>query len=306
MSERRLTDLDIARIREIRAIEPQAIGAALASRRRRRVIEGDGKLFIVAADHTARGALGVRGDSLAMSDRGELLRRLVAALDRPGVDGVLGTPDILEDLALLGALDGKVVVGSMNRGGLQGSTFEMDDRFTAYSARGIVDAGFDFAKLLVRINLEDRGTAETIEATARAVSESAALRLPIMLEPFVSNWVDGTIVNDLSTEAVIKSVAIASGLGESTAYSWLKLPVVDEMERVMAATTLPTLLLGGDPAARPVETYDKWADALAQPGVRGLTVGRTLLYPPDDDVANAVDIAAGLVHAELSAAAQNV
>ncbi|RKR74976.1 class I fructose-bisphosphate aldolase [Frondihabitans australicus] len=301
----RLTDIDIARLREIRATDPEAIRAALASRVRRPLLEGDGKLFIVAADHTARGALGVRGDALAMSDRGELLRRLVAALERPGVDGVLGTPDVLEDLALLGALDGKVVVGSMNRGGLQGASFEMDDRFTAYSARGIVDSGLDFAKLLVRINLEDAGTAETIEATARAVSESAALKLPIMLEPFVSNWVDGRIVNDLSTEAVIKSVAIASGLGESTAYSWLKLPVVDDMERVMAATTLPTLLLGGDPTDGPDETYGRWADALAQPGVRGLTVGRTLLYPPDDDVVSAVDTAAALVHADVAATTQN-
>ena len=38
------------------------------------------------------------------------------------------------------------------------------------------------------------------------------------------------------------------------------------------------------------------ADALALPGVRGLVVGRTLLYPPDGDVAAAVDVAAGLVH----------
>ncbi|GAA4671255.1 class I fructose-bisphosphate aldolase [Frondihabitans cladoniiphilus] len=300
-----MSEIDIARLREIRANDPEAIGTALAARRRRPVLEGDGKLFIVAADHTARGALGVRGDSLAMSDRGELLRRLVVALGRPGVDGVLGTPDILEDLALLGALDDKVVVGSMNRGGLQGATFEMDDRFTAYSAQGIVNAGFDFAKLLVRINLSDAGTADTIEATAHAVSESAALKLPIMLEPFVSDWVDGRILNDLSTEAVIKSVAIASGLGESTAYSWLKLPVVDDMERVMAATTLPTLLLGGDPAEKPLETYAKWAEALSQPGVRGLTVGRTLLYPPDDDVEGAVDIAAGLVHASQPAQTLN-
>ncbi|GAA4267731.1 class I fructose-bisphosphate aldolase [Frondihabitans peucedani] len=297
--------VDVARLREIRATEPEAIGAALASRVRRPLLQGDGRLFIVAADHTARGALGVRGDALAMSDRGELLRRLVVALERPGVDGVLGTPDILEDLALLGALDGKVVVGSMNRGGLQGASFEMDDRFTAYSARSIVDSGFDFAKLLVRINLADRATADTIEATARAVTESAALRLPIMLEPFVSDWVEGRIVNDLSTEAVVKSVAIASGLGESTAYSWLKLPVVPDMEQVMAATTLPTLLLGGDPAESPAETYESWARALAQPGVRGLTVGRTLLYPPDDDVEAAVDIAAGLVHPGVSAASQN-
>jgi len=76
----------------------------------------------------------------------------------------------------------------------------------------------------------------------------------------------------------------------------MKLPVVDEMERVMEATTLPTLLLGGDAGVDPDETFAAWEDALALPGVRGLTVGRTLLYPPDGDVAGAVDTAAGLVH----------
>ena len=69
-----------------------------------------------------------------MASRSDLLDRLVTALARPGVDGVLGTPDILDDLLLLGALDGKVVIGSMNRGGLQGASFELDDRFTGLHA----------------------------------------------------------------------------------------------------------------------------------------------------------------------------
>ncbi|MFX8605081.1 aldolase, partial [Acinetobacter baumannii] len=88
-----------------------------------------------------------------------------------------------------------------------------------------------------------------------------------------------------STDAVILSIAIAQGLGSTSAYTWLKLPVVDDMERVMAATTLPTLLLGGDSGADPDETFASWEVALGLPGVRGLTVGRTLLYPPDGDVA---------------------
>jgi len=289
-------DIDFAELRTVRATEPDRIAKTLAARRGPAPLQADGRLFIIAADHPARGALGVRDDATAMADRYDLLRRLVVALDRPGVDGVLGTPDILEDLALLGALDGKVVVGSMNRGGLQGAVFEMDDRFTAYSAASIAESQFDFAKLLVRIALDDAGTAATLQATARAVTESARLRLPVMLEPFMSSWVDGRVVNDLTADAVVKSVAIASGLGESSAYSWLKLPVVDEMERVMASTTLPTLLLGGDPTGHPDETYARWGDALALPGVRGLVVGRTLLYPADGDVAAAVDVAAGLVH----------
>ena len=59
---------------------------------------------------------------------------------------------------------------------------------------------------------------------------------------------------------------------------------------------MPTLLLGGDSGVDPDETFAAWQDALTLPGVRGLTVGRTLLYPPDGDVAGAVDTAASLVH----------
>ena len=89
---------------------------------------------------------------------------------------------------------------------------------------------------------------------------------------------------------------IAAGLGASSAYTWLKLPVVDDIARVMDATTLPTLLLGGDPQGDPQDTFARWGSALELPAVRGLVVGRTLLYPPDGDVAAAVDIAAELVH----------
>jgi len=278
----------------IRATAPQSIGDALAARRRRPL--GSEKLLIVAADHPARGALGIGSDPLAMANRHDLLERLATALSRPGVDGVLATPDIIDDLALLGLLDDKIVVGSMNRGGLRGASFEMDDRYTAYDVPSMVASGLDFAKTLVRINLADPGTAATLESTAHAVTAAAAARLPIMLEPFISSWVDGRIVNDLSTDAVVHSAAIASGLGSSSSYTWLKLPVVDEMERVMQSTTLPTLLLGGDSGAAPDETFASWQRALALPGVRGLTVGRALLYPADGDVAAAVDTAARLVH----------
>ena len=92
--------------------------------------------MIVACDHPARGALGAAGRPNAMADRLELLDRLATALARPGVDGLLATADIAEDLLLLGALEDKVVFSSMNRGGLQGSAFEMDDRNTGYDVPG--------------------------------------------------------------------------------------------------------------------------------------------------------------------------
>jgi DhnA family fructose-bisphosphate aldolase class Ia len=287
--------LDFERLREVRAHHPGAVAEAAAARDRRALLRRDGRLMIVAADHPARGALGVRDVVDAMADRYDLLRRLTITLERPGVDGVLGTPDIIDDLLLLGALDGKIVIGSMNRGGLQGATFELDDRFTGYDAASIAAMGFDGGKMLARIDLGDAGSVATLEACGRAITDLASRGLMAMIEPFLCRRAGDRVVNDLSAVAVRNSVAVVSGLGATSAYTWLKLPVVDDMDVVMAATTLPTLLLGGDPSGDPEHTYTQWKRALQLPGVRGLVVGRALLYPPDGDVAAAVDAAVSLV-----------
>ena len=252
--------------------------------------------MIIACDHPARGALAAGRNKTAMASRSDLLERLLTALARPGVDGLLATADIVEDMLLLGALSGKLVFGSMNRGGLQGSVFEMDDRNTGYDVQGVVESGLDGAKVLLRIDLADATTVATLESCGRAVTELNRAERIAMVEPFISSRHDsGRVVNDLSPGAVIRSVHIAQGLGASSAYTWLKLPVVTEMERVMDATTLPTLLLGGDPDSAQDETYAAWEAALALPSVRGLVLGRTMLYPADDDVAAAVDTAVSLV-----------
>lgn len=288
--------MDLDAITRIRAIEPERIGKAWADRRRRPLVADDGRMLLVAADHPARGALGVRGDATAMASRSDLLDRLVTALARPGVDGVLGTADILDDLLLLGALDDKVAIGSMNRGGLQGAVFELDDRFTGWTPAELSARGLEGGKMLTRICLDDPGSAATLEASALAVTELADLGLMAMVEPFMSVVEDGRVRNLLDPDSTIASIAIASGLGASSAHTWLKLPVVDDLARVMDATTLPTLLLGGDPHGDPQDTYAAWSDALTLPSVAGLVVGRALLYPPDGDVAAAVDVASGLVH----------
>src|SRR5207248_1422898 len=184
-------------------------------------------------------------------------------LRRPGVDGVLGTPDILEDLLLLGGLDDKVVIGSMSRGGRQGAVFELDDRFTGYDAATVASMGFDGGKMLTRIDPDDPATAATLSASGRAVSELASCGVMAMVEPFWCRRVDGRVVNDLSAPAVAKSVGVVSALGVTSAYAW-------------------------------------WRDALTLPGVRGLVVGRALLYPPDGDVSGAVDAAVSLVRPALA------
>jgi hypothetical protein len=281
---------------EARTRRPGSIAEA-AVRRVRPVslFNEHGKLMVIAADHPARGALRAGPRALAMADRVDLLDRLCLALSRPGVNGVLGTSDVVEDLLVLGALDGKVVIGSMNRGGLAGTVFEIDDRFTGYDAGTLAAAGFEGGKMLLRIDPDDPATVATVEACAHAVSALAEHRLMAMVEPFIAHRVDGRVRIDLSPEATIRAMTVAAGLGGTSAYTWLKVPVVDDMERVMAATTLPAVLLGGEVGAEQDAAFESWRKALALPTVQGLVIGRSLLYPPDDDVAAAVDAAVGLL-----------
>lgn len=281
---------------ETRVHRPGAVAEAAAARVRPASLLGEhGRLMMIAADHPARGALRAGNRAMAMGDRADLLDRLVLALSRPGVNGVLGTPDVLEDLLLLGALDGKVVVGSMNRGGLAGTVFEIDDRFTAYDVAGIAASGFEGGKMLTRIDAEDPATVLTLEACARAVTDLAGHGLMAMVEPFISHRVDGRVRNELTADAMTRAMTVAAGLGGTSSHTWLKVPIVEEMERAMAATTLPALILGGEVSADPDAAFADWSKALALPTVQGLVIGRSLLYPADDDVAAAVDTAVGLL-----------
>lgn len=291
-----LTDDQWRDLIDARAVQPTLALDQLRARRRRPLLT-DGRLFIVAADHTARGMLGVPGDPFALADRRRTLDALLTALAHPGVDGVLASADIMEDLAVLGALDAKLAFGTMNRGGLMGAHWELDDRMTAYSAATIHANGLDGGKVLLRLADDDAGTAPTLEACARAVDECAALGLPIMVEPLPYHHAPGTgnakLLDD--EDALLRAVAVGSGLGSTTTATWLKVPAGKNPARMLSCTTLPALILGGTPGPDPQATYAAWERAMDVPNVRGLVVGRALLFPSDGDVAGAIDRAARIV-----------
>ncbi|MFE3141220.1 deoxyribose-phosphate aldolase [Streptomyces scopuliridis] len=293
-----MSGVDVSELVRLRTYHPEAVAEAAARRTRRPLLRAGGRLMIIAADHPARGALAVGDRRLAMANRADLLERLCLALSRPGVDGVLATADILDDLLLLGALEDRVVVGSMNRGGLAGAAFELDDRFTGHRPEDLARLRFDAGKLLLRIDYEDPRSLDTLHSTARAIDAMAECRLPVFVEPFICYRADGRLHTDLGADAVTRSIAIASGLGGTSAYTWLKVPVTrdpDDMARVMETSTLPAVLLGGEIGGDQEGAYEKWRKALQLPTVRGLVVGRSLLYPVDGDVARAVDTAVGLL-----------
>ena len=282
---------------EARVFEPDSLPAALTARRRRTIAGADGNLLILAADHTARGMLAASGDPLAVADRYTLLDRLVRGLSTPGVDGVLASADILEELAWLGALDHRLAIGTMNRGGIIGASWELDDRITAYDVDHVESRGLDGGKTLLRIDHSDAGVARTIETVAAVTTQLADRRIMAMVEPlpYVKDP-SGRAVLDPSDEALIKVVAIASGLGSSSAYTWLKVPGSHRMAEVAGATSLPILMLGGDPGADADATFARWEIAMREPNVRGLVAGRALLYPHDGRPEDAVRRSASIVH----------
>jgi DhnA family fructose-bisphosphate aldolase class Ia len=97
--------------------------------------------------------------------------------------------------------------------------------------------------------------------------------------------------------ALAKIVGVASALGDSSRYLWLKLPYCDDYHVVARATTLPILLLGGESVGDAAPFLREVAAGLsAGPNVRGALVGRNVLYPGAADplaVANAVG---GIIH----------
>ena len=286
---------------EARIFEPESLTKALLNRRRRSIPGNDGNLLILASDHTARGKISLGSDPIAMADRFTLLERLVAGLSVPGVDGVLASADILEELAWLGALENKLAIGAINRGGIIGANWELDDRLSAYDAEHVLSRGLDGGKTLLRIDYSDLMVPRTIEMVAEQTTKLADHKLMSLIEalPYTKNQA-GKAVLDTSDDELTKVVAIASGLGSSSAYTWLKVPTSKRIAEIAAATSLPVLMLGGEPDGNPQGIYDQWSIGMAEPNIRGLVAGRTLLYPSDGDSLGAIEKATAIVHSSSS------
>lgn len=282
---------------EARVHEPESLVRSLRDRPRRPLVGADGNLFLLAADHTARGMIAVGGDPLAKADRYGLLNRLARGLADSNVDGVLASADILEELAWLGLLDGRLAIGTMNRGGIIGAGWELDDRLTAYDAEHAAANGLDGGKTLLRVELTDPGVANTLELVGSITTELNDLGLMSLIEP-LPYLVDesGRARLDPSEERLAQVVAIASGLGSSSARTWLKIPASENAGLVAAATSCPILLLGGDAGSQWPQVFDRWERALAVPNVRGLVPGRPVLYPEELSVEEAVARAGRMVH----------
>lgn len=296
---------------EIRVQQPQIIPREASVRKRRQTLTDDGRLVVVAADHPGRGVTSSGTEALGMADRYQYLGRILRVLEQPGVDGVMSTPDILEELLIVNhlmrekgqrpVLDGKVILGCMNRGGLSGAIFEMRDRFTAFTAAQIQRMRFDGAKMMFRLDWKNPDSGATIDDCSRALRELEALDLPAFLEPLPVQKTDSGYRVQKTADALISVIGVATALGNSSRLLWLKIPYVQEFERVVRAATCPILMLGGQSRKEPEKLlYDFAAGIAAGPNVRGVLVGRNVLFPGKADPAAMAQAVTRVVHEDAA------
>lgn len=242
--------------------------------------------LILAADHRARAVL-------TTENWGEFFGSLARAL--PFCDGILATAEPLTGLAAAGhvtALHRTYL--SINRTGLAGSAFELDDRLVASVPRAAAD-GWTGVKHMTRIDLEDPVTASALELLGQVLEQSRDAGLEALIEPLV--WHQGRVRRD--SDAVVLAAVIAHDMGAPV----IKVPVpaanpgVDRQRavaRVVASVGVPVLFLGGPRTeAGRDHVLDEVRDVM-EGGGAGMAMGRTLYQDPDPaEMAGLVD---ALVH----------
>jgi hypothetical protein len=277
------------RITYARIHTPEVV-AERASNRTRPVswVKPGERVVILAADPPARFVTRAAGDELVMGDRYSYLGRLVRILVSQWCDGILGTPDILEDLLILdhliieagGAsiLDGRIVVGTMNRGGLAGASFEVDDTFTAYTVDRIVATQIDAAKAMVRLDFSNPDSLKTLTACASAIDDCVDAGIPMFLEALPVEKTESGYQVTKTSEALIKTVGVASA--KSSLNTWIKIPYCEDYAAVARSTTCPILMLGGESSGDPTRVFSEFSSGLsAGSNVRGALVGRNIHHP---------------------------
>ncbi len=228
--------------------------------------------LLLAADHRARGIVTVESYR-------DYLGAVRAALAH--CDGILATWQPLKDLTTSGALGPtQRSYLSLNRTGLAGSVFELDDRLVA-SVERAASAGWSGVKLMTRIDLSDPATAPALELLGRVLEDAAAAGLDAMIEPVTRH--EGRMARDVTS--IIAAAVVAHDIGAPL----LKVPVPDvtpgparvgAVARVVAAVGVPVLFLGGprreaDPDAVLAEVDDVMAG-----GGAGMAMGRAIYQDP--------------------------
>ena len=242
--------------------------------------------LVLAADHRARAVL-------TTENWAEFFGSLAKAL--PSCDGILATAQPLEGLAAEGHITARHrTYLSVNRTGLAGSVFELDDRLVASVGRAASD-GWTGIKHMTRIDFADPLTAPALELLGQVLEQARDAGLEALVEPLV--WHEGHIRRD--TDAVVLAAVIAHDMGAPV----VKVPVPSAppgterqraVGRVVASVGIPVLFLGGPlTEGGRAAVLDEVRDVM-EGGGSGMAMGRTIYQDPDP--ADMAGLVAALVH----------
>jgi DhnA family fructose-bisphosphate aldolase class Ia len=243
--------------------------------------------LILAADHRARGVM-------TMESYDDYVGALVRAL--PSCDGILATAQPLADLAEAGHLTpGHRTYLSLNRTGLAGSVFELDDRLVATVPRADAD-GWTGVKHMTRIDMGDPLTSPALELLGQVLEQARSAALEALIEPLM--WREGRVARD--TDSIVFAAVIAHDMGAPV----IKVPVPAAkpggerqraVARVVASVGVPVLFLGGPLGeAGRRQVLEEVRDVM-QGGGSGMAMGRAVYQDPDP--AEMAGLVGALVHA---------
>jgi DhnA family fructose-bisphosphate aldolase class Ia len=294
-------------ITDFRVDKKELISEEIKTRTKRPHLTEDGKLTILAADHPGRICINYGNNPILMGNRYEYLGRVLRVLLGSDMDGVMGTPDIIEELFILSwlyrrkykksFLDNRVMIGTMNRGGLLGTVFEMNDRFTSYNAKKISELRLDGGKFMFRLEENEMDCGETMFDCAKAIEDLNQYGLPAFFEALpVKKDPNGYSVRK-DAESFVKMIGIVTAMGDSSLNLWIKIPYCEQYHLVASSTTCPILMLGGAARGNPVPTLKEFEEGMkAGRNVRGILAGRNIHFPGHDDPACVAQAAHQIVH----------
>ncbi len=229
-------------------------------------------VLILAADHRARGVI-------TTENYADYVGALRAALGQ--ADGILATAQPMDDLRADGLTPEHRTYLSINRTGLAGSVFELDDRLVASVGRASAD-GWTGVKHMTRIDMSDSATAPALELLGQVLEASKAAGLEALIEPL--SWRDGAM--DRRTDGIVFAAVVAHDMGAPL----LKVPVPNEaagsacqdaVARIVSSVGVPVLFLGGPHRDGGRDrVLDEVRDVMIGGGA-GMAVGRTVYQDVD-------------------------
>lgn len=263
--------------------------------RMNRILRSDGRVAILAIDHRQRAIINGLTDFYKLTQKIELVM--------PFMDAVMTNKEPLAWLVKRNLevrsehsfLDGKGLILSINRTGLAGSKFEMDDRLVATPMEAN-RWGVDCVKFFIKINLQYETTDDQLELTQKVVTSCGELGMPVMLEPVYLSW-DPNIGPRFSKESTIhtdikpETLRLISIIANDFHVPLLKLQYPqggtrdekrDAFKEILRCVNAKVILPGGIKGNR-IDTLSFIQDAV-ELGAAGFAIGRNVLLDEKPEI----------------------